>query len=250
MDPTQQLIRAQSQQLIPLSILWKLLWIFGECCYDAADSLLFVRVQTMRRYESWLQILLKDKRIFSVKLRNFLDLNQLHHDKHRDSNLGMEGKPNAVKFRLKALHEQNEYNLSANYASKEHDEEDMTNKLVNTLTSTSIFNNYSQKEDALNVQSCILWLYNAKNKKVSIIDDNELDKICKRFSKYIVLSATKNRKKTMSTPVKPKPFVHKRMSELTTMFARGGGDGDANTEPNGNRGNLRRHVQFVLICPC
>ena len=161
--------------------------------YYLANSLL--KIKKMRKYESWIKILLKNKNIFSIKVKEFLDINEIHNKYHQDSNLNNFNEN--IIFRLNALAFQDEYNLSTQskrqQEEEEEEEEEEEMKLVNTLTSGTMFNCSSQKEYAHNVNTCLLWLYNSNTNKVTIIDDNELDKLCKQFTKYIVLSVTKNR---------------------------------------------------------
>merc|ERR1711923_582360 len=78
--------------------------------YYLANNIL--KIKKMKQYESWLKILLKNKRIFSIKVKEFLDINEIH-NKHQDSNLN--GSKKTIVFRLNVLAFQDEYNLSTDY---------------------------------------------------------------------------------------------------------------------------------------
>jgi len=200
------------------------------------------KIKEMVRYEKWLKVLLKRKAIFSMKTEQFLDI-------------AAPLMVDTVMLRLDVLFLQDEFNLfgldnragtSSNNTSghdqnskRNEDEDQMAQQLVNTLTSSAIFTNCSQKEHALNVQSCILWIYNSKTKRVDVIDDNELDKICRLFAKFIVFSVTKNREhSTFRSPAEnalaPRPGFAAMQSMFRQMDGPDAADADGYVDCDGD----------------
>ena len=206
-------------------------------------SNLVLKLKTYRKYESWLKMIC-GKAIFSIKVKRFLDINSLHQQNHSDFNLINLNQ--TVAFRLDALRDFNlmgMHSSSATAAAERMDviseaadkvmssddesaddesaddllHDSVNSKLVNTLTSGRMFGNLSSSKYSHNSQTCLLWLYNSKTKSITLIDDNELNKVCKQFAKCIVTSVIKHRFNDRS--MRGKRYNTKpTFSELKTMF--------------------------------